>query len=193
MKNQIVLSQLLLGSAGLAFGQTPPPVSPPPGAGAQPQAIQTPAYTPVRWNENYSYLSDESKRTDFFDPIKHIPLGPDDWYLSLGGQARYRYEYFDEFNFGDPFVQDDDGYHLTRFMGHADTSEITSAASSSLSARTSPTATAARASSPPAPRTASTATTLMSTRRSWTSSSRSMKRRSSSAAAGRTCFTARSA
>jgi hypothetical protein len=77
-------------------------------------------YTPVRWNEDYSYLKDPAKKKDFFDPIKYIPLNDEgDWYLSLGGQARYRYELFDSTNFG-VGPQDDDGFNLGRFMGHAD-------------------------------------------------------------------------
>jgi hypothetical protein len=132
MRKTLILSQLLLCSGGglatAAFAQNLPPTLPnkpaasnvQPGAQQVPPVSGAPIYTPVRWNEDYRYLADESKRADLFDPVKYIPLGPDDWYLSLGAQARYRYEYFDEFNFGDPFPQDDDGYHLTRFMGHAD-------------------------------------------------------------------------
>ena len=112
MRNSLVLAQVLLGSAA-AYAQNAPQTAP---------AIPAPpAYTPVRWNEDYSYLRDESRRGgDLFDPVKYIPLGPDDWYVSLGAQARYRYEFFNDFNFGDPFPQDTDGYHITRFMGHAD-------------------------------------------------------------------------
>src|SRR5439155_5632725 len=84
-------------------------------------AAQTtpPPYTPVRWNEDYSYLKD-SPAADLFDPIKYIPLNDGgDWYLSLGGQARKRYEYFNNNNFG-AGAQDDDGYWLTRLFLHAD-------------------------------------------------------------------------
>src|SRR6266516_4701312 len=79
-----------------------------------------PAYAPLRWSEDYSYLKDPARRTDGFDPIKYIPLNAaGDWYLSLGGQARYRYELFNNNNFG-AGPQDDDGYHLGRFLAHAD-------------------------------------------------------------------------
>jgi hypothetical protein len=92
------------------------PTSPRPGSGAGPP----PPYTPLRWNEDYSYLKDPAKRTDWLDPIKYIPIGDDpDTYLSLGGSARYRYEFFDNNNFG-AGPQDDDGFHLTRFLAHAD-------------------------------------------------------------------------
>ncbi|MGB7157535.1 MAG: alginate export family protein [Tepidisphaeraceae bacterium] len=77
-------------------------------------------YTPVRWDENYFYLSDPAARTDWLDPIKYIPLNDDgDVYLSLGGQARYRYELWDNFNFG-AGPQDGNGFGLWRFMAHAD-------------------------------------------------------------------------
>jgi hypothetical protein len=57
-----------------------------------------------------------------FDPLKYIPLGPDDWYVSLGAQFRERYEYFNNFNFSPPapVPQDEDGYFLTRILAHAD-------------------------------------------------------------------------
>jgi hypothetical protein len=77
-----------------------------------------PAFTVLRYEENWSFLNGSSQRTDLFDPIKYIPLG-DDSYLSFGGQARYRYEYFNNNNFG-AGPQDDDGYHLTRLLLHAD-------------------------------------------------------------------------
>src|SRR5688572_28696688 len=83
----------------------PAPVSPKPGTGSGPP----PPYTPVRYNEDYSYLKDPDKRTDFFDPIKYIPLNESgDVYLSLGGQFRERYEYFNNANF-DPGPQDEHG------------------------------------------------------------------------------------
>ena len=83
-------------------------------------AADPPPYGPLRVNEDYSYLKDPARRTDLFDPIKYIPLNDrGDWYLSLGGQARYRYELFNNNNFG-AGPQDDDGYHLGRFLAHVD-------------------------------------------------------------------------
>jgi hypothetical protein len=84
------------------------------------QATTQPAYTPVRYNEDYSYLKDPANRTDFFDPIKYVPLNDKgDVYLSLGGQFRERYEYFENANFG-VGIQDEGGYFLHRLMAHAD-------------------------------------------------------------------------
>ncbi len=96
--------------------QLPKPAGVVPGTGAAP----APAYSAVRWNEDYSYLKDPAKRTDPLDPIKYIPLSDEgDIYLSLGGQARYRYEWFNNAAFG-AGPQDDDGYHLLRVLAHAD-------------------------------------------------------------------------
>jgi hypothetical protein len=101
------------------------PGAPTQGAAATAQAqaqAPAPAYAPARWNEDYSYLKN-APRSDLFDPIKYVPLGVDDWYLSLGGQLRYRYEYFNNFNFSPPPPappQDEDGYHLTRILLHGD-------------------------------------------------------------------------
>src|SRR5262245_55766100 len=69
-------------------------------------------YQPLRYGEDWSYLSDQTKRSEDLDRLKYIPLGTSDepgWYLSLGGEARVRYEYFSEFNFG-AGPQDDNGY-----------------------------------------------------------------------------------
>lgn len=72
-----------------------------------------------RWDENYSYLKD-SRPADFFDPAKFVPLNPaGDAYLSFGGQARYRFDYFNNLNFG-AGIQDEDGFHLFRFLAHVD-------------------------------------------------------------------------
>ncbi|HEX8913694.1 MAG TPA: alginate export family protein, partial [Humisphaera sp.] len=76
-------------------------------------------YTLLRWNEDYSALKDPANRTDFLDPIKYIPLGRDDFYLSLGGQLRERYEFFNNNNFG-AGDQDDDGFLLHRLFLNAD-------------------------------------------------------------------------
>jgi hypothetical protein len=89
-----------------------------------PAAAQYGGYGPApynveRWDEDYSHLADRSARTDPFDRLKYLPLGRNDFYLSLGGQARYRYDYFNNLNFGRG-PQDEDGFHLVRLLGHAD-------------------------------------------------------------------------
>lgn len=77
-------------------------------------------YDIERWNEDYSYLRYPGSRTDFFDPIKYVPLDAQgDTYLSFGGQARYRYDYFNNTEFG-AGPQDETGFDLFRFLAHVD-------------------------------------------------------------------------
>src|SRR5262245_27731130 len=61
-----------------------------------------PAYKILRFDEDYSYLSNQADRTDLFDPIKYIPLRKDAplWYLSFGGELRERFEGNYDRNFG---------------------------------------------------------------------------------------------
>ena len=57
-------------------------------------AAQTRPANPYRPNpadEDWTFLK-TAKPADFFDPVKYIPLGPDDWSLTLGGELRYRGE-----------------------------------------------------------------------------------------------------
>jgi len=88
-----------------------------------PPANKPPNYTLSRWDEDYRYLRDPAqgeRESDFFDPIKYIRFNDKgDIYLSLGGQARYRYEYFHNNNFG-AGPQDPNGYNLLRLLAHAD-------------------------------------------------------------------------
>jgi hypothetical protein len=78
------------------------------------------AYQIERWDEDYSYLKDPANRTDPIDAIKYIPVGTSrDWYLSLGGQFRWRMDYFNNTNFG-AGEQDEDGFQLYRILAHVD-------------------------------------------------------------------------
>jgi hypothetical protein len=76
-------------------------------------------YSIVRWDEDYSYLKDPSQRTDFFDPIKYIPIDDNpDAYVSFGGQVRYRYDYFNNNEFG--AGPREAGFNLIRMLVHGD-------------------------------------------------------------------------
>jgi hypothetical protein len=78
------------------------------------QATTTrPAYAPVRYDEDWSFLRDPSKRTDFFDPIKWIPLANGgSWFLTLGGELRERYQNVRNQEFALAIPPDDrHGYH----------------------------------------------------------------------------------
>jgi len=77
-------------------------------------------YKQLRYDEDYQYLRDSSCCADFMDAVKCIPLSQEgDWYLTLGGEIRERYEYFDNSNWG-AGPQDRNGYLLQRYMVHAD-------------------------------------------------------------------------
>jgi hypothetical protein len=83
-----------------------------------PSATPTP-YQPQRYDEDWSYLSDRTKEGETLDKLKYISLKRPHWYVSLGGEARIRYEYFSEFAFG-AGPQDSNGYWLQRYLLHAD-------------------------------------------------------------------------
>jgi hypothetical protein len=60
------------------------------------------AYKPLRFEEDYSNLADPGNRRDVFDNLRYIPLSESspDWFLSLGGELRERFEAVDHDNFG---------------------------------------------------------------------------------------------
>lgn len=81
---------------------------------------EAPNYSIERWDEDYSYLNDPASRTDPFDSLKYIPLGDrGDWYLSLGGQARARFDCFNNTGFGQG-KQSEQGFELVRLLANAD-------------------------------------------------------------------------
>jgi Alginate export len=77
----------------------------------------------IRYNEDYSFLADPTQRTDRFDFLKYISLG-DPGYLSLGGEARERFESYTNETFNSKFPlaekKDDNSYFLQRYLFHAD-------------------------------------------------------------------------
>lgn len=82
-------------------------------------ALQPPPYRLNRADENYRYLADPARRTDVWDPIKYVPFdGLGSWYLSAGGEARERYEYFNNPTWGQN--PQDNGYLLQRYFIHGD-------------------------------------------------------------------------
>ncbi len=84
------------------------------------QLPSPPPYQQLRYDEDYSYLRDPTRRTEFWDIIKYVPFNDKgDWYLSTGGEARERYEYFHNSLWGQG-PQDSNGYLLQRYMLHAD-------------------------------------------------------------------------
>jgi len=85
-----------------------------------PAVSSPPAHTALQYDEDYSYLKDPAVRTNFFDPLKYIPLGTQSGaYLTVGGQVRDRYEYFNNYTFGSG-AQTPNGYNLVRTLLDAD-------------------------------------------------------------------------
>jgi len=79
-----------------------------------------PPYKQLRYDEDYRYLRDPARRTELLDSVKCIPFDRDaDWWLTLGGEVRLRYEYFENPQWG-AAPQDKDGYLLQRYMLHGD-------------------------------------------------------------------------
>ncbi len=83
----VILPATVLADEVTTTGETPTP---------------PPAYNVLRFDENYSCLTNPANRTDWFDPVKYIPLRTNDpfWYLTLGGELRERFEGNYDPNFG---------------------------------------------------------------------------------------------
>src|SRR6266446_6632012 len=79
---------------------------------------ERPDFQTLRYNEDWSFLHDSSQRTDWLDPAKFILLNGTDAYISFGGEARFKYERYDE-----PVLNqrpaDEDGFLLQRYLFHA--------------------------------------------------------------------------
>ncbi len=105
---------LLIIPVGMVRGQTPDPT--PPGPAANPDR---PPLNPLPQLGNWSFLEDQSLRTDFFDPIKYIPIGNGDSFLSFGLEYRIEYERYTAYNF-DMGPQDQSGYLMQRLLPHLD-------------------------------------------------------------------------
>jgi hypothetical protein len=86
-------------------------------ASAQTAPATRPAIRSNRWQEDWSSLADPAMRTQAFDSLKYIALGPDA-YASLGLNLRERFESNDEPAFG--IGRDGDAYLLQRLQLHAD-------------------------------------------------------------------------
>lgn len=80
---------------------------------------QSPAFRSLRYEEDYTYLKNDSS-VNWYDKMKYSPLpGNGKDYISYGGEIRYQYFYIKNEAWGDAPV-DGDGYMLNRFLVHAD-------------------------------------------------------------------------
>ena len=80
-------------------------------------------YKLLRYDEDYRYLKDPCCETDWWDPIKYIPLsGCEDSYLSIGGEVRERYEFVHNPNAGSGVAnaQGENQDFLERYLLHED-------------------------------------------------------------------------
>ena len=80
-----------------------------------------PSYKMLRFDEDYSCLSNAVNRSDWFDPVKYIPIRTEDpdWYVSFGGELRDRFEGNYDPNFGIGSAGSD-AYWLQRITALAD-------------------------------------------------------------------------
>src|SRR5262245_16387512 len=83
------------------------------------QTVVQRTYLPNIAEEDWSFLKDESKRVDFWDPVKYISLGGEDRFLTLSGEIRLRSEGFRIHPVGDAPSRSD-GYLLQRYLFGAD-------------------------------------------------------------------------
>ncbi|MHC4105633.1 MAG: hypothetical protein ACYSR9_11890, partial [Planctomycetota bacterium] len=97
---------ILFGSASVARAQGTAP---------------SPKYMNLRYDEDFSYLGDTAGQyeEDIWDSIKWIPIA-DDWHLTLGGQARLRFESETDKSFGSSPGPSQDAFLLQRYFIHAD-------------------------------------------------------------------------
>lgn len=78
-----------------------------------------PGYKLLRYDEDWSFLRDPARRTDPWDGLKYVPLGPGD-YLTLGGEVREWFESYRHDSFGLGDRRGTNTFHLERYMLHAD-------------------------------------------------------------------------
>jgi hypothetical protein len=83
-------------------------------------APQARTYHLLREDDDWRFLADESQREEFWDSIKYIRLRQqrDDWFLSMGGEARGTWERIENDNWGrQPFAN---SFLNQRYMFHVD-------------------------------------------------------------------------
>src|ERR1700733_7487245 len=66
------------------------------GQTAHPLPTTSP-YRGLRYEEDWSFLKNQPKSADPLYQFKYIPLGIDDWYLTLGGDLREQYELYNQY------------------------------------------------------------------------------------------------
>ncbi len=111
MRTLLIFVVMFLAGSLLSRGQPVP-------AAESPQSA--PTYHLLREEDDGSFVADPTERQDFWDPIKYIPLRSErnDWFLSMGGEAREIWEQIGNDNWGQqPFMN---GYFNERYMFYLD-------------------------------------------------------------------------
>jgi alginate export protein len=111
VRKLLVFAVMSLAGSPLLRGQSVPAAESP---------VQARTYHLLREDDDWSFLADPSERQDRWDPIKYIPLrlGRNDWFLSMGGEAREIWEQIGNDNWGQqPFMN---GYFNQRYMFYLD-------------------------------------------------------------------------
>src|SRR6266496_5950878 len=83
-------------------------------------AAQARQYHLLRQDDDWRFLADDRQRQELWDPIKYIRLRQErnDWFLSMGGEARGTRERIENDNWGQqPFAN---GFLNQRYMFHVD-------------------------------------------------------------------------
>jgi hypothetical protein len=111
MRTLLIFVVMFLAGSLLSQAQAVPTTESPPPART---------YHLLREDDDWSFLADPGKRQEGWDPIKYIPLrsGRNDWFLSMGGEAREIWEQIGNDNWGQqPFMN---GYLNERYMFYFD-------------------------------------------------------------------------
>jgi len=108
-KTARVIVSLVWVAGSFAWAQVQPPCCCP-----------APAFPQLTFDEINRYLSNPDCRTNFLDRLKFIRVlgGSENYYLSLGGDARVRGEYFSNPNWGSG--PPGNAYLMQRYLLHAD-------------------------------------------------------------------------
>ena len=83
-------------------------------------ALPDRSYKLLREDEDWSFLRDTALRKEFWDPIKYVRLrgGVDDWFMTIGGEAREVWEQIGNDSWGQqPYMN---GYLNERYMLYFD-------------------------------------------------------------------------
>jgi len=80
---------------------------------------QRPVLQPLRYEEDWSLLADPDCKKEVLDDLKYVSLGRENWYFSIGGEIRYRYENYENAGFGTD-LETGSGYILQRYLLHSD-------------------------------------------------------------------------